>query len=310
MSFSGAPNVIHVKTNGDDSKDGSSWQLAVKSVTKAVTIAMGKQGKTLILIAPGRYVGADARAAVFSTNNLKFQGAGPGTVLEETDPAARSLIMLDDADSVEFSDLTLVNSSSSGDQVVILNGLAGPQQCRGLTITRCRISGGRAVQAYKCKDVLLKKCMISGAKSALEFGNQADVETELYACVASDCDFRVESTSAADAQAIVVDGGELTAMNCNCAAIAASSGSNRYSAFRVSNGGQIVLTNCEATVDGSGTATVHVVVDVVGTTARMKLTACSILAKGGTGPQSISPAKTGNESRLQADVSLLTPVWT
>lgn len=311
MSFSGAPNVIHVKPGGGGTQGGQDWTNAAATPTAALSLVPAS-GNALILIAPGHYVGVNARATI-TKPNIRFQGAGPGTVLEENDQNAAALIQIA-ANNIEFSDLTLINSSASTDGIAILNGNPTSDVRESLRITRCYVKGQKAIQAQLIRKIILQESMIEGTRQALLFGNLQETAAELYVCIAFNTDFRAVIAAAADSQTVVADGGAFTAMNCNITTIAPSSGSNRYAGVRIDHGGQVVLASCEASVSKGGAATVHVGVDIAGTAARMNLTGRSVFAKGGNSSslRAISP-KIGDSgydaNRMQAHVSLLTPNW-
>jgi hypothetical protein len=122
MTFTGAPNVIHMSPGGAGTKSGTDWANAVAKLTDAIGKVLG--GKALILIAPGLYQDVNARATLFMSN-LRIQGAGPGTVLEATSNADLITVV---SNNIEFADLTLINSSSQGDGSAIVYGAGqGPQ---------------------------------------------------------------------------------------------------------------------------------------------------------------------------------------
>lgn len=294
MPFSGASNVVHVSTQGTRDGDGLSWSTAVNSLHNALLKLPSGHG--LILIAPGAYA---STSVLINAPKIKIQGAGPGTLLQGS--AAVSYVIRIAANDAEIADL-----SAEGPNAILCDTSTAIENLR---LSRCYFKGENAVRAYKCKGLALDECMIEGTKTAVEIGLQEDASVALYSCLASNCDLRASNPASSDSQAVVVNGGQLTAMNCSIGNLAPTAGTGRHAGIQVSNGGQIVLTNCELTVQKGGAATVHIGVDVIGTTARMKLTGCSVLAQGGIGPQSISPSRSGNTARLQEDACLISPAW-
>jgi hypothetical protein len=307
MSFAGAPRVLYVKPGGLGTNDGTSWATAVGSFVAAMSkiTANGWSGQVLILVAPGEYTHGDASATV-SYPDVRIQGAGSGTVLRVGNAGYNPEWVLNcTASNIELADLTIINQGTNGSGKGVYSGTSATENLR---ITRCNIEARTAVVAYKRKGIIIQESRLEGTPGALAIGNQSNSETELFSCLAFNSDFRVVNTTDDDSNAIVVNGGELTAMNCNVTALAkAATTTKKFVGGSVINGGQIVVTNCEVTVDATGTAgtgskSYGFEVDA---SSRLKLTACSVLAQRAASNKSIDPGLVTN--RIQADVSLLQP---
>jgi hypothetical protein len=149
MSFSGASRVIHARVDGSDVNDGLSWNTAVKSIQGALGKLTSPPGHGLILIAPGRYLNT---SVVVSAPNTRFQGAGPGTVLEPS--AAVNYCLKLQSSNVEAADLVI----EAGDVHAIARGGSGVIE--NVRIMRCTLRGDSTLALTKCKSIMLQECRV------------------------------------------------------------------------------------------------------------------------------------------------------
>lgn len=160
---------IYVKTDGDDVASGNSWQEALATITKAVSLVTDGAGDR-ILVGPGAY---DETVNLDNTkNNLTIIGVGGrGSVfIEPTTAGAEGM-------QVKSSDVTLINigvaGESTADYALNVNG-----NRPGGTGTKF----GRRFRAYGCKFE-----MGEGTGPAVILNGTADynVSDALF----SDCEF-------------------------------------------------------------------------------------------------------------------------
>ena len=304
MSFSGATNVIHVSKNGTSGGTGISWSTAVDGLSTALSKFTSAGG--LVLVAPGTYLDSKAQATI-GVDNIRIEGVGPGVVFAVN--TAQHVIQ-SERSGIEIVNLTLWNKSSDASAAAFKSS-ASSVVLTNITFEGCLLRGKTAAKLTAVQGLRIQSCMLEGELSALSMGKLSTAEASLYSCVASNSDFRAVNPANTNAAAVIVDGGNFVGLNCNILSVAsAASPSSEYCGASIANNGEILCTNCSfisRRASGSGGST-HFGVKLAGSTTRIKLTGCTVVARDGATNQSISP-NPGTAARMQVDATLLSPAW-
>lgn len=207
---------VHVAVGGDDGNDGSSWEAAVGSLSRAMELS-ASGGK--ILIGEGTFPVAGGVLTLDAS--VKLVGLGPDKTVIAGDPAAPGPLLVCENELAEVSGITFSGGSAS-------DGFAGGLRLSAGLVTNC----------------VFDSCA-STAKDALGGGVYMEGSGRLLDCTVTNC------TSAGVAGGVVLRGG--TVSFCR---LVANRAATQAGGIQIGGMGTIVCNHCfiagNSTTTGGG----------------------------------------------------------
>ncbi len=174
---------IHVKTDGDDAADGSSWANAVATPARALELA---QDGGAIVVRAGTYP-VDCGSLVLKKQVTLRSESGPAATVFEAAAGTDGAVLVSSNRNARVEGFTLKNGSAS-------DGYAGGLRIYGGTVTNCIVSSCASTAAssrgggvYLDEDAVgLHGCMVTNCTSAGNGGGVYLLAGEAVGCVFAD----------------------------------------------------------------------------------------------------------------------------